>query len=303
MIQHWIVYGLSGIAILGVIAVIFLNRGSDHLLEISIKSLLVPSLIAVVVVLVELLKPLNVYTKTIHIGVANKPELMVSAISSINSDPHQKLIMLDAIEAWRNPTDRDIDDLDFIKQITPAFLAIVMDRRFSSHWNSEILEDNWFMGYSSQISPRNDSSQPEKHITGADLTTLFPGNEWLLKISDKIEFSVPIDAQIHPINEEPWNGFSITTSHVNIKIQPIPVGKVLLAYSAAKDAEILKRKLGIKDDRSIEFIGFNLKIEATPNRWRRWSKETEIQMRWAKDIAEFIERTASWENFIEKASE
>ena len=67
---------LSLILFVAIGTLIYLNRGGEQMISITIKSLLIPVLAGAGLMLIEFMKPLENYKEKLHLGLVDDPKVM-----------------------------------------------------------------------------------------------------------------------------------------------------------------------------------------------------------------------------------
>lgn len=282
--------------ILTIIAwIIYLNRGSDQIIGITIKSFLIPVIAGAGLLFIEFTKPIENYEEEIHIGLADDPQIMMALYENNNSDIHNGLMkyMMLLHKIKLGETNQKLNDLD-LQNFIQVYILDMMSQRYSLHWDSNNDKNNWFFGNSSStIYTKEYAEKKPLKITFADLKKENKDNLFLHKMNDSEHFYVPSGSKIK-LSKNFNNFILIETDNIEMTFSITNKSFTLFPYAVGNIAEKFKLKIGEKKN---YFYGTTLKLNANPKRIKRWSPNTLKEMEWAKDFGQHLIQNISWEGF------
>lgn len=277
-------------------SIICLNRASDQMVGITIKSFLIPVIAGAGLLFIEFMKPIESFEKNLHLGFANDPKVMMQLSKGHGGELHQGILdyalLINKIGNDNLTLDNSKEKMDFIQ----SYLINSLITRYNNNWQSVYEKENWFFDSGSSIMHNETENNKKQKIVINNLKVQID-NKYLNKFEDNDIFYLPEGSKIE-LNKSANEIINISTKNITISI--IGESKMTaLSYDGSKTASKILKELNLErsDENNIKFYGFNLKYKVTVNKLRRWSPDTLKQLEWAKGFAEYLDDRMGWENF------
>lgn len=281
-------------------ALIYLNRGGEQMVSITIKSLLIPVLAGAGLLLIEFTKPLNNFNDKLHIGFVDDPKIM-SILNNrtdgeLNKGIMQYWMLLSKVKEENSETKLKYDD---VKNFIQVFIIDVLANRNSTHWDIDYDNEDWFFeSGSTVISTKLDAEKNPENLSIGQLQNETDTNPFLTKMDSNRKIYLPKNSKL-TLGDGLHNLMEIETDNVTIKISITNMSTAHLPHSAGETADKFRKKLGLPLDESylINFYGSTLNYKIEPKRIKRWSPKTLKEIKWGEDTFNHIQKLISWEKF------
>lgn len=295
------------VVLLVALCIIYLiaNRGNEKVVELSFKSLLVPVVIAFGLFLFELLKPIVITENKVIFATTENPFLLTQLTTS-----HESSMGLINSATLENNVfyGKNKDSLPFSSdknriEIAEILILHLLHRRYSQHWQIDYQENEPFFDMDSSITSMK--SNADKKFTNLDesaLHKIYSQDHLIQEIDSEIKFVIPKNTDFIVSGDNFERKIQISNKYIvgNIVLQRIGVGT--LPHMGGKTASMIRKRLNLPLNESyrLDFYGFVLKLDVTPNRLLKWNPKTIEQTEWLFEMFEYLRKAYGWETILEK---
>ena len=279
---------------------IYLNRGGEQMISITIKSLLIPVLAGAGLMLIEFVKPLKNYKEELHLGLVDDPMIMMSLNNKtdvgLNEGIMQYSLLLSRVKNDNSEIKLEEEEIEYFIQV---YIINLLASRYRMHWDIDYNNQNWFFESGrTVISAKRDAEKKPKKILISDLQNEYDKHPFLTKMDGKRVIFLPKNSKII-LGNKFYNLLEIETDNIRINVSIENISYAYLPHNAGETADKFRRKLGMQLGGSdlISFYGVSLVYNIEPKRVKRWSPKTLKELEWAEGTFKNLKELISWEKF------
>lgn len=278
--------------------IIYLNRGGEQILGITLKSFIIPVLIGLGLLFLEFMKPLNEIEEQLYFGYTNDKNIMLNIIDSSNVNMLEGYTsfayLLNKIDEKERKQMDENNTTDFIQ----AFVLKSLSERFKIHWDVSYVEQKNFLGVGgASIYPNDNAEKEPKKIVLKELQKQYSNNIFLKAFNENDFFYLPSGSKIS-LGSKGSDFLIIETDLLIIKMKNIGASSSNIEYAAGKQGDLIKLKIDSVKGRNIIFHGVSISYNVTQKRIKRWSPNMEKELNFAKNIFNHLNQTFDWEKYI-----
>lgn len=116
---------------------IYINRGGEQIISITIKSIMIPILAGAGLMLIEFMQPLKRFNEKIHIGFIDDPKIMHSLDNKTDSQLSEGIFqywrLLDKVKC-DSINNKPALTYDEVKHFTQIYILDILSERNNTHW-------------------------------------------------------------------------------------------------------------------------------------------------------------------------
>lgn len=298
------------VAVLVALCICYLiaNSGSEKIIELSFKSLLVPVVIAFGLLIFELFNPLDIKKDKMVFSITEDPFILTRLITHHEGtigptyNGTMNVTVFYASNKDSLPLTSDKNKIE-IAEIT---LLHLINKRYSQHWQVDFEQSESFFDMTSSVTSKKIDA--DKEITKIDeqiLHLIYPKDHLIQKIQSEIKFALPSKTNYSVFGDEFKRTIKIENRYIvaNLSIERAGIGT--LPHTGGKTASLIRKKLGLPLSESyrLDFYGYVLKMEIQPKRLLKWNPNTIEQIQWLSELFEYLKMSYGWENIIKQLEE
>jgi hypothetical protein len=286
------------------LVLVWLNRGGERMFLLFVKFVFGPLALAVLLVFYDLSKPLERSRTAVPLTFYRVGENLIANRALLKDESLRPMPggynMFDLANSWwsKAHTGRIIgaESSDAYLDIIEAGFVQWLSTRYMMHWQIDEEGFTGFQGLQIQFTRPIKGGEPNPlRLTAADFSKIL--NNDLLRTgnsSDLSKISFPAGSQfVHRPNiSEGGRELIITTGNIEFTIRFVFMdGGKVSPFAHNPRIGRVKMALGSED---AEFSEFNVRFEASPKFFNRWSGRTEDEMKWASGMANAFRSEFLW---------
>lgn len=267
--------------------------------------MLIPVSIAFGLLIVEFLKPLNEFHRTIPICITEDPFTLSRLVTHVDGtfEGINKGTM-DITRFYASIKDSiKVNSHEERLQLAEVFVLHLLNRRYSQHWQIEHNEEsNFFDMYTSQQHQKEDADKQVKKVDINYLHKKYPEDHLIQKINTNLDFTLPAGTTMNIEGQYPKKVIHAQNKFTTLSIEITETATATLPHIAGKTAEKVLSALNLPREESyqLHFFGSDLKINATPSRIYKWHPKTLEQMDWIEEMSIYLDQAYGWKTILTK---
>lgn len=284
------------------------NSGSEKIIELSFKSLLVPVVIAFGLFLFELIKPVEVKKDKMVFSITERPFTLTELITHHEGTfgPTYHGTMNATVFYGNNKDSLPLTSDKNRIEIAEITLLHLINKRYSQHWQVDFEQSEPFFDMTSSVtSQKIDAEKEVTTLDEQDLHGIYPKDHLIQKIQSDIKFVLPHKTSYSVTGNEFNRAIQIKNKYITANITIERVGVGTLPHIGGRTASLIRKKLNLPLNESyrLDFYGYVLKMEIQPNRFLKWNPNTIEQTKWLSELFEYLEMSYGWENILKQLEE
>jgi hypothetical protein len=279
--------------------IIWNNRGSEKVVDLSFRSLLIPIVIALGLVLMEVFKPVNPITSKFQIGISDNPNTFMSILGyEIHEMTEFDFGTQDL--AIYHASEFEDSAIDNKTELLTLYILHTISKRYGNHWDLDYDKSFPFLGsVSSTISRKTDAEKVTTTIDDKTLKSLFSDEHLIQSTQSELTFQIPKDGKVE-IQEDSFFKMKFSDRYIDFEIELSPETSIDIVHNPSKTSDRILSILGLdrKESNKLNLYSFVLKTKIQTHRFYRWNPATIRRTEWATELTEHLQSRLGWTEFL-----